>query len=219
MHGPAHCHWTKCRCDPGYCTSDGQYCSRSPTKSPISTTHPLEQLDVCGVMEYMRKSSFVKAVGICTIMQCGHHIGGSRGIHSERNAPCCTLQCTADTVANGLPDCWQRIAPMFKTRSEALKCHRRFHLPGERESPEEPSIDVITDKNEDPAFVAIVDQTLRQAELAVHTSTYQFSNFKMVIGLTASFLAASLVMGVKLYSEYACNSKTLRFAAKQPLLA
>lgn len=119
-HGPATCSMTTCYCDSGFCSKDGLTCVPTPTEPPTTTTGLVDKLvdkvDTCGVKEYMQKGSFAKSVALCVASQCSSFFSSK----SVTEAKCCSLQCTADTAAAGLPDCWPQLAPLFRKQAAAM---------------------------------------------------------------------------------------------------
>merc|ERR1712032_1372462 len=59
--------------------------------------------------------SFAKTIALCHAVKC------SSWFYLPNSAKkCCSLQCTADTVRQGLPACWDRLSPFFQKEAKSL---------------------------------------------------------------------------------------------------
>lgn len=119
-HGQAHCHGMSCLCDPGFCSRDGSVCEEAEPVVTTTTTHfidgVIDKADTCGVKEYMHKGTFIKAVALCTARECGSWFWAQ----SKDKAACCSLQCAAEEVKAGLPDCWASLKGYFERQAAAM---------------------------------------------------------------------------------------------------
>lgn len=111
-HGQASCSGMTCFCSEGYCSKDGMYCEAIPTLPPPTTTNIVDsyinEYDYCHVKEYMQEGTYIQSYSTCQLQKCAPLV-----FTEKEKIPCCSLQCTADEVKKGLPDCWPVLRKHF----------------------------------------------------------------------------------------------------------
>merc|ERR1712113_487563 len=105
---------------------------------------------------------------------------------------CCALQCTADTLQAGLPNCWPQIAPVLREQSQNQKCELVAFF---AEAPLQADIDIN--------FARTIDDAVNQVTLAALQSNMELCAKEGVfLGIaTLCLVAALFVVGRKLHQH------------------
>merc|ERR1712003_610597 len=93
-------------------------CVERPKAPPTTTTNVIDpvidSVDFCGAKEYMQTATFLRQTAICGAMKCGMSFWQK----SKSDNGCCALQCAADEIKRGIPDCWDALKGQFKKQAD-----------------------------------------------------------------------------------------------------